>query len=135
MFQFAAFAPNPPDSTTPDGATPFVIGHLSDNELPWKVALAWHTSENVTLYALRANGFRLGGTNNRGVCRTIDFEVEDDCSMCQLPKRLVTACGILKKQGRHHTAVIYHTRTVCKSQMRCPGNDPGGLLSASYSRC
>jgi outer membrane receptor protein involved in Fe transport len=67
VFQFAAFAPNPPDSTTPDGATPFVIGHLSDNELPWKVALAWHTSENVTLYALRANGFRLGGTNNSGI--------------------------------------------------------------------
>ncbi len=66
-FQFAAFAPNPPDPTTPDGATPFSINNLSDEEVPWKVALAWRASEDVTLYGLRAIGYRLGGTNNRGI--------------------------------------------------------------------
>lgn len=67
VFQFAAFAPNPPDPTTPTGATPYSYNRLSDNETPWKVALAWHASDDVTVYALRANGFRLGGTNNRGI--------------------------------------------------------------------
>jgi len=67
VFQFAAFAPNPPDPTTPDGATPFSYNNLNDNETPWKVALAWHASDDVTVYGLRANGFRLGGTNNRGI--------------------------------------------------------------------
>ena len=66
-FQFAAFNPNPPDATTPDGATPPSVNNLSDSEVPWKVALAWHGSENTTVYGLRSNGFRLGGTNNRGI--------------------------------------------------------------------
>jgi outer membrane receptor protein involved in Fe transport len=66
-FQFAAFAPNPPDPTTPDGATPFSFNNLTDEEVPWKVALAWHASEDLTLYGLRAVGYRLGGTNNRGI--------------------------------------------------------------------
>ena len=67
LFQFAAFAPNPPDPTTPTGATPPSVNSLSDSETPWKVALGWHVRENVNLYALRSNGFRLGGTNNRGI--------------------------------------------------------------------
>lgn len=66
-FQFAAFGTNPPDPTTPTGATPSSFNNLTDSEVPWKVALAWHASENTTLYGLRANGFRLGGTNNRGI--------------------------------------------------------------------
>ena len=67
QFQFAAFAPNPPDPTTPDGATPPSINNLSDDEVPWKIALAWHASDATTVYGLRSNGFRLGGTNNRGI--------------------------------------------------------------------
>lgn len=67
QFQFAAFAPNPPDPTTPDGATPPSVNTLSDSEVPWKVALAWRASESITVYGLRSNGFRLGGTNNRGI--------------------------------------------------------------------
>ena len=67
LFQFAAFAPNPPDPTTPTGATPPSVNSLSDSETPWKVALAWRATDDVTLYGLRANGFRLGGTNNRGI--------------------------------------------------------------------
>jgi outer membrane receptor protein involved in Fe transport len=67
QFQFAAFAPNPPDPTTPDGATPPSFNALDDSETPWKVALAWHLSEDQTIYGVRSNGFRLGGTNNRGI--------------------------------------------------------------------
>ena len=66
-FQFAAFNPNPPDATTADGATPPSVNTLGDSEVPWKVALAWHGSENMTVYGVRSNGFRLGGTNNRGI--------------------------------------------------------------------
>ena len=66
-FQFAAFAPNPPDPTTPTGATPSSFNNLSDSEVPWKIALAWHASDETTVYGLRSNGFRLGGTNNRGI--------------------------------------------------------------------
>ena len=66
-FQFAAFGSNPPDPTTPTGATPPSFNNLSDSEVPWKVALAWHPGENTTVYGLRSNGFRLGGTNNRGI--------------------------------------------------------------------
>ena len=29
--------------------------------------MAWHLSDTTTVYGLRANGFRLGGTNNRGI--------------------------------------------------------------------
>jgi iron complex outermembrane recepter protein len=67
VFQFAAFAPNPPDPTTPTGATPPSTNTLSDSEVPWKIALAWHASDAMTVYGLRSNGFRLGGTNNRGI--------------------------------------------------------------------
>ena len=66
-FQFAAFAPNPPDPTTPTGASPPSFNSLDDSEVPWKIALAWKLSDQTTLYGLRANGFRLGGTNNRGI--------------------------------------------------------------------
>jgi len=66
-FQFAAFAPNPPDPSTPDGATPDSVNTLNDSETPWKVALAWHLNDDITLYGVRSNGFRLGGTNNRGI--------------------------------------------------------------------
>ena len=66
-FQFAAFAPNPPDPSTPDGATPDSVNTLNDSETPWKVALAWHATDDMTLYGVRSNGFRLGGTNNRGI--------------------------------------------------------------------
>lgn len=66
-FQFAAFGTNPPDPTTPTGATPPSPNTLDDSEVPWKVALAWQPSDNMTFYGLRANGFRLGGTNNRGI--------------------------------------------------------------------
>ncbi len=66
-FQFAAFGTNPPDPSTPTGATPSSFNNLNDSEVPWKIALAWHASDNTTVYGLRANGFRLGGTNNRGI--------------------------------------------------------------------
>ena len=71
VFQFAAFAPNPPDPTTPTGATPPSINNLDDSEVPWKIALSWQPSDAVTVYGLRANGFRLGGTNNRGIGQII----------------------------------------------------------------
>ena len=66
-FQFAAFGSNPPDPTTPTGATPPSFNNLSDSEVPWKVALAWHASDDVTLFGSAAIGYRLGGTNNRGI--------------------------------------------------------------------
>lgn len=66
-FQFAAFGSNPPDPTTPTGATPSSFNNLSDSEVPWKIALAWHASDDTTIYGVRSNGFRLGGTNNRGI--------------------------------------------------------------------
>lgn len=66
-FQFAAFGTNPPDTSTPTGATPPSINNLSDSEVPWKVALAWHANDAVTLFGNASTGFRLGGTNNRGI--------------------------------------------------------------------
>jgi len=66
-FQFAAFGSNPPDPTTPTGQTPPSVNNLSDSEVPWKVALAWHANDAVTLFGSAAIGYRLGGTNNRGI--------------------------------------------------------------------
>ena len=66
-FDFSAFAPNPPDPNTPTGATVPSVNTLDDSEVPWKVALAWHATDDITLYGIRSNGFRLGGTNNRGI--------------------------------------------------------------------
>ena len=66
-FQFAAFAPNPPDPTTPTGASPPSFNNLSDSETPWKVALAWHASDSTTVFGSASTGYRLGGTNNRGI--------------------------------------------------------------------
>ena len=68
LFQFAAFAPNPPDPTNlPSGATLPSTNKLSDNKTPWKIALDWQATDDLSLYALRASGYRLGGTNNRGI--------------------------------------------------------------------
>ena len=67
VFQFAAFAPNPPSSATPTGASPPSKNTLGDSEIPWKVSLGWRATEDFTVYGVRSNGFRLGGTNNRGI--------------------------------------------------------------------
>ena len=67
VFQFAAFAPNPPDPNTPTGATPPSVNNLDDSEVPWKVALGWHINDDVTIFGSASTGFRLGGTNNRGI--------------------------------------------------------------------
>ena len=40
---------------------------LGDSEIPWKVSLGWRATEDFTVYGVRSNGFRLGGTNNRGI--------------------------------------------------------------------
>jgi outer membrane receptor protein involved in Fe transport len=66
-FDFSAFAPNPPDPTTPTGATVPSVNNLDDSETPWKVALAWHATDDVTVYGIGSTGYRLGGTNNRGI--------------------------------------------------------------------
>lgn len=76
-FQFAAFGSNPPDPTTPTGATPPSVNTLGDSEVPWKIALAWHASDNTTVYGVRSNGFRLGGTNNRGIGNIVIPETFD----------------------------------------------------------
>ena len=67
QFDFSAFAPNPPDPNTPTGATVPDVNTLNDSEVPWKVALAWHANDDVTLYGSASTGYRLGGTNNRGI--------------------------------------------------------------------
>lgn len=67
VFQFAAFAPNPPDPTTPTGATVPSVNELSDSEVPWKVALGWTPNDDLTVFGLASTGYRLGGTNNRGI--------------------------------------------------------------------
>jgi len=74
-FDFSAFAPNPPDPSTPTGATPPSVNNLSDSEVPWKVALAWHATDDVTLYGIGSTGYRLGGTNNRGIG---DIQIPED---------------------------------------------------------
>ena len=79
-FQFAAFGTNPPDTTTPTGQTPPDINNLSDSEVPWKVALAWHASDDVTLFGSASIGYRLGGTNNRGIAQILvpeNFEADE----------------------------------------------------------
>ena len=80
VFQFAAFAPNPPDSTTPTGATPPSENKLNDSEIPWKISLGWRATDDLTVYGVRANGFRLGGTNNRGIGAILipeEFEADE----------------------------------------------------------
>jgi outer membrane receptor protein involved in Fe transport len=79
-FQFAAFGSNPPDPTTPTGQTPPSINTLSDSEVPWKVALAWHANDDVTLFGSASIGYRLGGTNNRGIGNIVipeNFEADE----------------------------------------------------------
>jgi outer membrane receptor protein involved in Fe transport len=79
-FQFAAFGANPPDSTTPTGQSPPSFNNLSDSEVPWKVALAWHANDDVTLFGSVAIGYRLGGTNNRGIGNIVipeNFEADE----------------------------------------------------------
>jgi iron complex outermembrane receptor protein len=60
LFEFAAFAPNPP--TAPPNQV-----DIQDDEFITKVTLGWKPTSDVTVYALRSEGFRLGGTNNQGI--------------------------------------------------------------------
>ena len=60
VFNFAAFAPNPPDGRTDDL-------EINDDEITTKVVLRWQPREDLTLYGTRAEGYRLGGTNNPGI--------------------------------------------------------------------
>lgn len=60
VFNFAAFAPNPPDGRTDDL-------EIDDDEITTKFVLRWQPRENLTVYGTRAEGYRLGGTNNPGI--------------------------------------------------------------------
>ena len=60
VFNFAAFAPNPPDGRTDDL-------EIDDDEITTKLVLRWQPRENLTVYGTRAEGYRLGGTNNPGI--------------------------------------------------------------------
>lgn len=69
VFPFALFPPNP--------ALP-LQADFSEDKLIKKFQLAAHFSDNVTVYALAAQGFRLGGTNNQGVVAIPPFFESDD---------------------------------------------------------
>ena len=60
VFNFAAFAPNPPDGRTDEL-------EIDDDEITTKVVLRWQPNETLTVYGTRAEGYRLGGTNNPGI--------------------------------------------------------------------
>ncbi len=60
VFNFAAFAPNPPDGRTDDL-------EIDDDEITTKVVLRWQPRADLTLYGTRSEGYRLGGTNNPGI--------------------------------------------------------------------
>ncbi|MDE0680934.1 MAG: TonB-dependent receptor [Gammaproteobacteria bacterium] len=60
VFNFAAFAPNPPDGRTDEL-------EIDDDEITTKVVLRWQPNEELTIYGTRAEGYRLGGTNNPGI--------------------------------------------------------------------
>ena len=60
VFNFAAFAPNPPDGRTDDL-------EIDDDEITTKVVLRWQPRADLTVYGTRAEGYRLGGTNNPGI--------------------------------------------------------------------
>ena len=60
VFNFAAFAPNPPDGRTDEL-------EINDDEITTKVVLRWQPRADLTLYGTRSEGYRLGGTNNPGI--------------------------------------------------------------------
>ena len=71
VFNFAAFAPNPPTA-------PALRESISDNEFLTKVSVAYNLSDDVTFYGLRSQGFRLGGTNNQGIVAVPElFEADE----------------------------------------------------------
>ena len=60
VFNFAAFAPNPPDGRTDEL-------EIDDDEITTRVVLRWQPNEELTVYGTRSEGYRLGGTNNPGI--------------------------------------------------------------------
>ena len=60
VFNFAAFAPNPPDGRTDEL-------EIDDDEITTRFVLRWQPNEELTLYGTRSEGYRLGGTNNPGI--------------------------------------------------------------------
>ncbi len=71
VFEFAAFAPNPP--TLPPNMV-----DITDNELITKVTLGYRANDHVNLYGVRSEGFRLGGTNNQGIIAVPElFEADE----------------------------------------------------------
>ena len=60
VFNFAAFAPNPPDGRTDEL-------EIDDDEITTRAVLRWQPNEELTVYGTRSEGYRLGGTNNPGI--------------------------------------------------------------------
>ncbi|MEJ8568042.1 TonB-dependent receptor [Elongatibacter sediminis] len=69
VFPFALFPPNP--------ALPLEQDFSENRTIP-KFQLAAKPNDNVTIFALASQGFRLGGTNNQGVVDIPPFYEADD---------------------------------------------------------
>lgn len=121
-FQFAAFAPNPPDPTTPTGASTPSINTLDDSEVPWKVALAWHANDDMTVYGSAAIGYRLGGTNNRGIGQILIPEnfAADELTNYEL--------GVKTRLGANRTVLNASVFFMEWDNLQVAGRDPTGAF-------
>jgi outer membrane receptor protein involved in Fe transport len=77
VFQFALFGGNPP--TNPPNTV-----NIDDDETPWRISLGWRVTDDITLYGLRSNGFRLGGTNNQGIVAVPQLYEADELTNYEL---------------------------------------------------
>jgi len=121
-FDFSAFAPNPPDANTPTGATVPDVNTLSDSEVPWKVALAWHANDEVTLYGAVSTGYRLGGTNNRGIG---NIEIPEEFQADELTNY---EFGVKSQLGDSRTTLNASIFSMEWENLQVAGRDPTGAF-------
>lgn len=69
VFQFALFG---------GGISPPNTVSVDEDQTITKFGLSYRPSDNMTLYALRSEGFRLGGTNNQGIVAVPELFASDE---------------------------------------------------------
>ncbi|HLF30051.1 MAG TPA: TonB-dependent receptor, partial [Xanthomonadales bacterium] len=111
VFPFALFPPNPQLPS---------FNQFKEDRTITKFQLAWHPNEDMTVYALASQGYRLGGTNNQGVVAIPPFFEADDLWNFELGYK-----SLLFDNRVIFNTALFH---ILWDNMQVAGQDPTGAF-------